>query len=876
MVSGRTVAALGAVDLLARGRSSRSGTTRRCSPTSACRRRVHVRRRAALRHHAGAQGWASSTTATVQAGFEDALDYLWRERQLPINVDPFDARLSDELERNRLRRVYSQGLEGAGGLRAAAFAGREPGPGLVGGPPWVIPARGISAASACILIPGDSPMGYRLPLDSLASGARQRVPVHCGSSAIRWTQRGALPTSFPVAPGRRALGAPGAGLRYNIPACRSARRDRRRKSRGRCPGGAHAHRRRPSQPGTGTGLGVAARAGCQPRGRGRRGHPAAGAGGRPPSRPNESATWITRTALCVEAARRPASMSSCRRSSALEDYLELVAAIERPPRSSRASVILEGYPPPRDPRLEMLQVTPDPGVIEVNIHPAPNWDDSSSTPTSLYEEARQSRLGSRKIHARRPPHRHRRRQPHRPRRRRRRPTARSCAGPICWKPDRLLAQPPVPLVPVHGPLHRPDQPGAAGRRGAERQLYELEIAFKQIDRRQAAVGRGHAPVARRPHLPQSADRRHRQHPPRRVLHRQALFAGHRHRPPGPARVPRLRDAAAPADEPRRSSCCCARWSRASGTSPTWRGSSRWGTELHDRFLLPHFVQHGLRRGGGRSARAGYPFDPEWFAPHFEFRFPLYRRRSRRAASSSSCARRSSRGTCWAKRARPAARRATSTRRSSGCRCTSRGLPTIATSITVQRRRVPLQPTGTDGDSSPACASRLAAAVGAASDDRRACAADFDLSTPGSSARSAAATITSRIPAAATTTGFRSTPTRPRAGGWRGSSDSDIHRAGWQSSRPRRAGSSHSRWTFDIRARRGAEGVVSREGRSETSAFADKQAHAGPARVDQASTRVASPAACEAGVAHVAREPPHMTKRDRGSAFYPTQSPGVRR
>ena len=81
----------------------------------------------------------------------------------------------------------------------------------------------------------------------------------------------------------------------------------------------------------------------------------------------------------------------------------------------------------------LLRVTPDPGVIEVNVHPASTWRELVDTTRTLYEEARQARLGDREVHARRPPHRHRRRQSRHARRRRRRPTARCCAGPTCCR-----------------------------------------------------------------------------------------------------------------------------------------------------------------------------------------------------------------------------------------------------------------------------------------------------------------------------------------------------------------------------------------------------------------------------------------------------------
>jgi transglutaminase-like putative cysteine protease len=97
------------------------------------------------------------TDAHVQAGYEDVWYYLWRERQLPVNVDPFDAKLDDELERDRLRKIFSQGLESIVGhaLPIAKNAnGWRTGP-------WFLRAERM------YLMPGDSPMGYRLPLGSL-------------------------------------------------------------------------------------------------------------------------------------------------------------------------------------------------------------------------------------------------------------------------------------------------------------------------------------------------------------------------------------------------------------------------------------------------------------------------------------------------------------------------------------------------------------------------------------------------------------------------------------------------------------------------------------------------------------------------------------
>ena len=279
---------------------------------------------------------SASIRGTPIAAFEDPLYYLQRERQLPINVDPVDNHLDDPGERERLRRVFERGLENPTGMccRCSAASARTA--------PNGRPASGCCAAQHLFLVPGDSPLGLRLPLSSLP-----------------WVAPSEAPQFFPVDP-MAAAAATSPGSRRD-PALQSRGGDERDKK------------------------------------------PA----------PGESAPWIVRTALCVEP-RDGRLYVFMPPQSSTEDYLDLLAAIEDTAAHLGTPVVIEGYTPPPDYRVNRISVTPDPGVIEVNVHPAHNWSELVNLTTTLYEDARQCRLGHREIHARRTAYRHRRRQSLRP------------------------------------------------------------------------------------------------------------------------------------------------------------------------------------------------------------------------------------------------------------------------------------------------------------------------------------------------------------------------------------------------------------------------------------------------------------------------------
>ena len=204
----------------------------------------------------------------------------------------------------------------------------------------------------------------------------------------------------------------------------------------------------------------------------------------------------------------------------LEDYLELVAAIEDTAANLGLSVLIEGYSPPHDSRLNVIKVTPDPGVIEVNTNPVRSWDELVKNTTALYEEARLSRLATEKFML---DGRH---------------TGTGGGNHILvggpTPADSPLLRNPVCCGASFGYWHNhpalsylfsglfvgPTSQAPRMDEARNDQVYELEIAFKEIPESGPTLA-----VAGGSDLPQFAGRRHREHPPGGILHRQALLAG---------------------------------------------------------------------------------------------------------------------------------------------------------------------------------------------------------------------------------------------------------------------------------------------------------------------------------------------------------------
>lgn len=557
------------------------------------------------------------TERYIQPGYEDVYYYLWRERRLPVNVDPFESKLDDELERIRLRRVFTQKLDAVIGYmlplepaNADADAPALEGPGWKTGP-WFL------RDDRLYLIPGDSPMGYRLPLDSqpwaskgdypylverdptapraaLPSSAdyRARYPVPAGGAT--GADLGAVPYAFgapPVVPAALRMQAPGETAAADTAA------------RGNAAAAATPSSATPST--------------------------------RQPVR-GESAHWVTRTALCVEVRdpRRANGPAAEKKGSAsgvlyvfmpplarLEDYLDLVAAVEATAQQLGMRIVMEGYPPPRDPRLKMLAVTPDPGVIEVNIHPAHNWKELVAHTEFLYNAAFETRLSAEKFMT---DGRH---------------TgtgggnhfvmggATPADSPFLRRPELLASlllywhnHPSLSYL-FSGMFIGPTSQAPRVDEARNDQVYELEIALKEIARSREVHGQNMPAwlVDRtlRNILIDVSGNTHRSefcidklYSPDSSTGRLGLLELRAFEMPPHARMSIAQQLLIRA--------LVARFWDEPYKAPV----TRWGTELHDRFLLPTFVKMDFDDVISEMRQAGFAFDADWFAPHLEFRFPL--------------------------------------------------------------------------------------------------------------------------------------------------------------------------------------------------------------------------------------------------------------
>jgi uncharacterized protein (DUF2126 family)/transglutaminase-like putative cysteine protease len=487
----------------------------------------------------------------VMAGYEDTLYLLWSEGQVPVNIDPLEFDLKAPLERQRLAQL----LRGDPGAPVGYALPLE----------WDFEAQTWSSAPwplrtpHMFLTPGTSPMGMRLPLESLPWVAEkdrapmpQRSPMgHFGPLVDPSPIKAAVPPATAI--------SRGAGKKNQGPEQTQSNSKKREKS------------------------------------------------------PSDK---IPHTALCIEP-RNGRLYIFMPPTSYLEHYLVLVAAIERTAAAMKLPVLIEGYEPPQDPRLQVLKVTPDPGVIEVNIHPSINWDELVTNTTELYEQARLARLGTEKFmldgrHTGTGGGNH------------------VTLGGITPADSPMLRRPhllqslitfwqhhPGLSYLFSGAFIGPTSQAPRVDEGRDEVLYELEIAFAQIPKHDNPppwlVDR-----LLRNLLVDITGNTHRAefcidklYSPDSLSGRQGLVEFRAFDMPPHARMSIVQMLLLRA--------LIARF----WDSPYQHPLVRWGTELHDRWMLPHYVEADLKDVVEDLRRSGFDFSMEWLAPFFEFRFPHY-------------------------------------------------------------------------------------------------------------------------------------------------------------------------------------------------------------------------------------------------------------
>ncbi len=456
--------------------------------------------------------------------YEDTFYFLWEQGNLPLDVDPSSLDLKEVSVQQKIAEVLNQAPDTPSGfvLPIAYYQNKWI------SNPWEVRRKKV------FLVPGNSPIGLRLPLNSLLIDPE--VPSMPLYEPDLFEQKKPLPTFVD-----------------NVKKRKVAKVDKK-----------------------------------QP---------------------------FVRTALCAEI-REGKLYLFLPPVDTLAAFLQLIAAIEATAAELQLPVVLEGYDPPKDPRIQVLKITPDPGVIEVNVHPVKTWEELTKNTMDLYAEAKKSRLGTEKFlldgrHTGTGGGNH------------------VTLGGSTPADSPLLRNPKLLRSLLTFWQHHPGLsylfsgafigPTSQAPRVDEARLenlYELEIAFDQISDDQEV-----------PFWMTDRLFRHMLTDLTGNTHRSEFCIDKLYSPDsssGRLGILELRAF----DMPPHAQMSLMQlllvrtlvawlWEH-----PYEKKLVRWGTQLHDKFLMEEFVKEDIKDIVEQLNDAGYPFQLDWFDPFFEFRFPL--------------------------------------------------------------------------------------------------------------------------------------------------------------------------------------------------------------------------------------------------------------
>ncbi|MFT4152687.1 DUF2126 domain-containing protein, partial [Parafilimonas sp.] len=511
----------------------------------------------------------------ISAAYEDVFFFLWSEGKTPVNIDPLKANLKDSIERRTLAQLLNQGLDKPAGYVLPVqwnYYNNK----------W-LSCKWLFNREHLFLMPGNSPIGLRLPLESLPVVSKANAPQEVERSLF--DELPALEAFHETITERYGMVydfVPPPKMQYKAEVAEEEKDDKK-------------NLKKPS--------------------------PTLQKEKEEEEKEEENITFevqAIKTALCVEA-RDGIIYIFLPPVKYLEHYLDIIASIEATASKLHIPVRIEGYEPPRDYRVERLVVSPDPGVIEVNIHPAKSWKELLHNTNTLYEQAYLSRLGTEKFML---DGRH---------------TgtgggnhitiggATPADSPLLRRPDLLRSlitywqhHPGLSYL-FSGSFIGPTSQAPRIDEGRDEKLYEMEIAFSQVP----DPDKGYVPFW-------LVDRifRHLLTDITGNTHRSEFCIDKLYSPDSSSGRLGILEFRAFDMPPHKEMSLMQMLLLRALIAKFWKQPYnhklvRWGTQLHDKFLLPHYVLEDITEVVSDLNDAGYPFHTSWFDAYFEFRFPRY-------------------------------------------------------------------------------------------------------------------------------------------------------------------------------------------------------------------------------------------------------------